>query len=173
MFKFGPARGSSEAEARALQLIGAHPVLMFSKTYCPYCVRAKAAIGAALDHPALARPGVPPVLKVIELDTDSKGSELQDALAALTGQRSVPNVFVGGAHVGGCDDTLAAAAACRLPHMLAGSTAALAATVAAPGGMGVGAGAAAPATAPSGGPVEFQLHGGELKTYDCHVSSGG
>ena len=31
------------------------------------------------------------------------GSELQSALAEWTGQRSVPNVFIGGNHIGGCD----------------------------------------------------------------------
>ncbi|CAI0456174.1 unnamed protein product [Linum tenue] len=35
------------------------------------------------------------------------GAEIQAALAQLTGQRTVPNVFIGGKHIGGCDDTMA------------------------------------------------------------------
>lgn len=31
------------------------------------------------------------------------GSEIQSALAEWTGQRTVPNVFIGGDHIGGCD----------------------------------------------------------------------
>lgn len=31
------------------------------------------------------------------------GSEIQAALAQWTGQRTVPNVFIGGNHIGGCD----------------------------------------------------------------------
>lgn len=33
------------------------------------------------------------------------GSELQIALGQWTGQRTVPNVFIGGNHIGGCDGT--------------------------------------------------------------------
>jgi len=31
------------------------------------------------------------------------GSEIQSALAEWTGQKTVPNVFIGGNHIGGCD----------------------------------------------------------------------
>lgn len=31
------------------------------------------------------------------------GSEIQSALAEWTGQKTVPNVFIGGTHIGGCD----------------------------------------------------------------------
>lgn len=33
------------------------------------------------------------------------GSDLQAKLLAKTGQRTVPNVFINGKHIGGCDDT--------------------------------------------------------------------
>ncbi|CAN1334855.1 GRXC1 [Linum perenne] len=45
--------------------------------------------------------------KVIELDKESDGDEIQGALLKWTGQRTVPNVFIGGKHIGGCDATLA------------------------------------------------------------------
>ncbi|MQM20399.1 hypothetical protein Taro_053419 [Colocasia esculenta] len=63
-----------------------------SKTFCPFCTRAKqllTQLGAQY--------------KVIELDEESDGSEIQSALAQWTGQRTVPNVFIGGNHIGGCD----------------------------------------------------------------------
>ena len=34
---------------------------------------------------------------------EGDGSEVQAALAEWTGQKTVPNVFVGGKHIGGCD----------------------------------------------------------------------
>lgn len=46
--------------------------------------------------------------KVIELDSVSNGAAIQNALADITGQRTVPNVFVGGTSIGGGDETAAA-----------------------------------------------------------------
>ena len=55
---------------------------------------------------------------MIELDQRPDGGALQDALQALTGQRTVPNVFIGGNTIGGGDDTAAAAASGKLKGML-------------------------------------------------------
>ena len=41
--------------------------------------------------------------QVYELDVEPDGDDIQNALASWTGQRSVPNVFVGGKHIGGSD----------------------------------------------------------------------
>lgn len=41
--------------------------------------------------------------KVVECDVVEGGSELREALAEVTGRRTVPQVFIGGKHVGGCD----------------------------------------------------------------------
>ena len=46
------------------------------------------------------------------------GGTIQDELLVITGARSVPRVFVGGALVGGCDDTLDAFASGRLDELL-------------------------------------------------------
>ncbi|XP_015879311.2 glutaredoxin [Ziziphus jujuba] len=81
---------------KAKEIVSSNPVVVFSKTYCPYCVTVKqlfTQLGATF--------------KVIELDTESDGSEIQSALAEITGQRTVPNVFIGGNHIGGCDNTKA------------------------------------------------------------------
>lgn len=47
----------------------------------------------------------------------------QEALNAKTGQRTVPNVFVRGKHIGGCDDTFKAFRENRLMAILAGEEA--------------------------------------------------
>ena len=56
--------------------------------------------------------------KVIELDQVDNGDEIQRALQVISGQRTVPNVFVKGQHLGGNDDTQAAARNGKLKQML-------------------------------------------------------
>jgi len=166
MFAFiPPASGKTAAEKRVMSLIAEHPVLMFSKTYCGYCATAKQLIAAQSE--------AAPALHVVELDEDPQGDAMQAALAGYTGQHSVPNVFIGGAHLGGCDDTKAAAAGGGLKALLEASAAALRAVVAKAASAPQLAAAAAVPAAPAAGPVEFQQYGGALKTYDCHVSTGG
>ncbi|GAB2224806.1 hypothetical protein Droror1_Dr00005583 [Drosera rotundifolia] len=80
---------------KAEELVSSNPVIVFSKSYCPYCKKAKSLLtelGASF--------------KAIELDIESDGSEIQSALAEWTGQKTVPNVFIGGSHIGGCDATV-------------------------------------------------------------------
>jgi glutaredoxin 3 len=43
-------------------------------------------------------------VNVIELDEESEGSDIQAYLADKTGQRTVPNIFINGEHIGGSDD---------------------------------------------------------------------
>eukprot|EP00026_Physarum_polycephalum_P022725 Phypoly_transcript_27029.p1 GENE.Phypoly_transcript_27029~~Phypoly_transcript_27029.p1 ORF type:complete len:105 (+),score=21.43 Phypoly_transcript_27029:113-427(+) len=79
------------------KVISEHAVAVFSKSYCPYCHKVKdlfASLGVK-----------PPQLYVIELDKDDNGSAIQQSLKDLTGQSTVPNVFIGGKHVGGNDAT--------------------------------------------------------------------
>nr|ABX60201.1 glutaredoxin [Panax ginseng] len=84
------------AMSKAKELVSSNGVVVFSKTYCSYCQTVKKLltdIGASF--------------KVIEMDKESDGSEIQSALVEWTGQRTVPNVFIGGKHIGGCDLTTA------------------------------------------------------------------
>jgi glutaredoxin 3 len=55
---------------------------------------------------------------ILELDVRSDGAAIQAELANMTGQRSVPNVFVNGKHVGGNDDTHAAHQSGKLDQLL-------------------------------------------------------
>ncbi|KAF5739610.1 Glutaredoxin family protein [Tripterygium wilfordii] len=82
------------ASVKVKETVAANPVVVFSKAYCPYCLSVKnllQQVGASF--------------MTVELDTESDGSEMQAALLEWTGLRSVPNVFIGGNHIGGCDTT--------------------------------------------------------------------
>ncbi|XP_027151494.1 glutaredoxin [Coffea eugenioides] len=81
---------------KAKEIVSANPVVVFSKSYCPFCVNVKKLLGQVGAN-----------FKAVELDVESDGSEIQAALAELTGQKTVPNVFIGGKHIGGCDATTA------------------------------------------------------------------
>ena len=58
---------------------------------------------------------------MVELNDLADGDAIQAGLQAMTGQRTVPQVFIGGKHVGGCDDTLAAYKSGALKELLAGA----------------------------------------------------
>ncbi|KAH9043676.1 thioredoxin-like protein [Lactarius hengduanensis] len=76
------------------QTIAQNRVVIFSKSYCPYCKRAK-------DLFTTAFPGVE--VKVLELDIRDDGPEIQGYLLQLTDQRTVPNIFINQKHIGGND----------------------------------------------------------------------
>lgn len=72
-------------------------VMIFSKTTCPFCRKVKELFNSLkVEYFAL------------ELDTLENGPQMQQAMAAKAGKSSVPQVFIGGRHLGGCDDTMAA-----------------------------------------------------------------
>lgn len=76
--------------------VSENPVVVYSKTWCSYSSEVKALFK-----------GLPVEPMVIELDEmGSQGSQLQKVLETLTGQHTVPNVFIGGKHIGGFTDTL-------------------------------------------------------------------
>ncbi|MCV0440594.1 MAG: glutaredoxin 3 [Hydrogenophaga sp.] len=66
-------------------------VKMFTSAYCPYCSRAR----ALLDRRGVA--------DVEEIFVDGR-PELRAHMTQLTGRTSVPQIFIGDTHVGGCDD---------------------------------------------------------------------
>ncbi|KAL1592542.1 hypothetical protein SLS59_009634 [Nothophoma quercina] len=72
------------------------PVIIFSKSYCPFSKRAK--------HILLEKYSITPTPYVVELDEHPLGAKLQDTLAQMTGRRTVPNVLVQGKSIGGGDD---------------------------------------------------------------------
>ncbi|KAL4198742.1 hypothetical protein AMTRI_Chr03g47560 [Amborella trichopoda] len=84
------------AVSKAKEIVSSNPVVVFSKTYCPYCVQVKQLLSNLGAN-----------FKVVELDVESDGSDMQSALEEWTGQWTIPNVFIGGKHVGGCDACVA------------------------------------------------------------------
>eukprot|EP00543_Licmophora_paradoxa_P003634 CAMPEP_0202454100 /NCGR_PEP_ID=MMETSP1360-20130828/11913_1 /ASSEMBLY_ACC=CAM_ASM_000848 /TAXON_ID=515479 /ORGANISM="Licmophora paradoxa, Strain CCMP2313" /LENGTH=145 /DNA_ID=CAMNT_0049073337 /DNA_START=38 /DNA_END=475 /DNA_ORIENTATION=+ len=78
--------------------IAGSDVVVFSKSYCPFCKSTKA-LFASLNIDA----------KVIELNEIDNGAEIQDALLEISGQKTVPNVYIKGEHIGGNDATQALA----------------------------------------------------------------
>jgi glutaredoxin 3 len=80
---------------------------MYTTQVCPYCVRAKA---------LLKQRGVEQIEEIrVDLDPAQR-----DAMIAATGRRTVPQIFIGDTHVGGCDDLMALDQRGGLAPMLAG-----------------------------------------------------
>ena len=69
-------------------------VLMYTTEVCPYCIRAK--------H-LLKLKGVE-TIEEVRVDTQP---ERREEMMAKTGRRTVPQIFIGTTHVGGCDDLYA------------------------------------------------------------------
>ncbi|OVA20387.1 Glutaredoxin [Macleaya cordata] len=78
-------------------VVYSNKIAIFSKSYCPYSIRAKRIFGELHEKPF-----------VVELDLRDDGGEIQNVLLDLVGQRTVPQVFINGKHIGGSDDTKAA-----------------------------------------------------------------
>ena len=60
----------------------------------------------------------PSKLKVLELNQEALGGEMQSYLQTKTGQRTVPNIFINGKHLGGCDNLTAAQSSGELQKLL-------------------------------------------------------
>ena len=69
-------------------------VKMYTTAVCPYCVRAKQVLKAK---------GVEQI-EEIRIDTDAAA---RAHMMEITGRRTVPQIFIGQTHVGGCDDLMA------------------------------------------------------------------
>ena len=69
-------------------------VKMYTTAVCPYCVRAKQILKAkGVAH-----------IEEIRIDTDP---QQRAQMMEMTGRRTVPQIFIGQTHVGGCDDLVA------------------------------------------------------------------
>ncbi|KAH6658224.1 putative glutaredoxin [Truncatella angustata] len=95
----------ASAKEKAQKIIDDNAVAVFSKSYCPYCSATKSLL-SSLDAKFYA----------IELDQVPDGAEIQSALLDISGQRTVPNVFIGQKHIGGNSDLQAKSG--ELPQLL-------------------------------------------------------
>jgi len=81
------------------------PVIVYSSDYCPYCMRAKYLLeskGVAFE----------------EIKVDGR-PQLRAEMAQKGGRTSVPQIWIGSTHVGGCDDLYALERAGKLDALLA------------------------------------------------------
>ena len=85
-------------------------VLMYSTAVCPFCVRAEQLLRAR---------GVSEIEKIrVDLDP-ARRLEMMEK----TARRTVPQIYIGDTHVGGCDDLIALDHAGKLVPLLSGSIA--------------------------------------------------
>jgi glutaredoxin 3 len=70
------------------------PVKMYTTAVCPYCIRAKQILKAR------------GVERIEEIRIDMEPQE-RAKMMEITGRRTVPQIFIGDTHVGGCDDLVA------------------------------------------------------------------
>jgi glutaredoxin 3 len=71
-----------------------NPVKMYTTAVCPYCIRAKQILKAK------------GVEQIEEIRVDMQPEE-RLKMMEITGRRTVPQIFIGDTHVGGCDDLIA------------------------------------------------------------------
>jgi glutaredoxin 3 len=87
-----------------------NPVRMYTTLVCPFCVRAKA---------LLKQRGVDAIDEIrVDLDPEQRHHMMQ-----ITGRRTVPQIFIGDTHVGGCDELMALDQRGELMPLLAGGAA--------------------------------------------------
>ncbi|WP_298932060.1 glutaredoxin 3 [uncultured Ramlibacter sp.] len=85
-------------------------VKMYTTQFCPYCVRAKQILKSK------------GVAVIDEVRVDELPEERMKMME-MTGRRTVPQIFIGDTHVGGCDDLMALDSRGALVPLLQGSTA--------------------------------------------------
>ncbi|CAJ0941100.1 unnamed protein product, partial [Mesorhabditis belari] len=98
--KVFPAAKEETPKEIIARFIASKPIVVFSKTWCPFCRKVKAALATyrlSVDS-----------FEYVELDerNDLPGEKILDELLQMTGARSVPRVFINGNFIGGCDDTI-------------------------------------------------------------------
>jgi len=82
-------------------------VKMYATRTCPYCMRAEA---------LLVHKGVTQMDKIL---VDAEPARREEMMTASGGRRTVPQIFINGTHVGGCDDLYALEHAGKLDELLA------------------------------------------------------
>ncbi|KAL2159246.1 hypothetical protein VTH06DRAFT_2680 [Thermothelomyces fergusii] len=85
-----------EVEAELNSILKRSPVIIFSKSYCPFSKMAKGIL--------LEKYIIEPTPFVVELDQHPLGARIQATLGEMTGRRTVPNVMIYGQSIGGGDE---------------------------------------------------------------------
>merc|ERR1712062_742363 len=100
---------ASKVKAEMDDLIKSKPVLVISKSYCPYCKKAKQVLAKFKIDPEK--------FEIIEIDNRKDMDAIQAYMKKVTGGSSVPRVFIRGRCIGGGDETAAAHKNGRLEAM--------------------------------------------------------
>lgn len=83
-------------------------IIMYTTQVCPYCVRAKS---------LLKRKGVD---TLTEIDVSHDDALREAMIRKAGGKRTVPQIFIGGRHIGGCDELYALDSKGELDALLKG-----------------------------------------------------
>ena len=86
--------------------IKTNDVMVFAKSYCPHCKTSKSIIELLQHETSHYAAWTEKFLYLDQMDED--GKIIQNALYEKTGQRTVPNIFIGGKHIGGNTDLVTA-----------------------------------------------------------------
>ena len=101
-----------EAKSRLDALVASGPVVLFALEWCEFCWSLRKLLNA------LGVPFEDVALDAAALQAGDLGLRLRQALGARTGVQTIPQLFVGGAHMGGCMDAFAALRSGQLKHSL-------------------------------------------------------
>jgi glutaredoxin 3 len=101
-----------DVDAFVQKKIAGADVMVFAKSYCPYCRHTR----------SLLQEAVPSGVSVDIIDMDQMNEDgplIQMELMTTTGQRTVPNIFINGEHIGGDSDFTKLHESGKLQEMLA------------------------------------------------------
>jgi glutaredoxin 3 len=87
--------------------VSAPDVVMYVTGWCPYCERAKSLLASKQV-----------ALKEINIDDEAR---LREEMIARSQRRTVPQIFIGDKHVGGCDDLFALEQSGELDRLIQGA----------------------------------------------------
>ncbi|CAG8513486.1 4630_t:CDS:2, partial [Ambispora leptoticha] len=97
----------SDVKSFVEDTINENSVVLFTKSYCPYCREAVQTFKELNEG-----------YVEYQLDNMTNGSDIQNYLLQKTKQRTVPNIFINQQHIGGNDDLQAAKSSGRLKNLL-------------------------------------------------------
>jgi glutaredoxin 3 len=87
--------------------VSAPDIVLYVTGWCPFCQRAQ----SLLTKKGLA-------YREIDVDEDAK---LREEMIARSGRRTVPQIFIGDKHIGGCDDLFALEGSGELDRLIQGA----------------------------------------------------
>jgi glutaredoxin 3 len=82
---------------------------MYGSGWCPYCARARQLLTTKS-------------VELEEIDVEARPGARAEMIERSGGRRTVPQIFIGEQHVGGCDDLMALDAAGELDRLLRGES---------------------------------------------------